>query len=135
MGLQGAMATRRPLEPLLLPPYSFEDVPMASRDLQNSVIVKLNKREKWLSHLSSMLILCNEAAYRRTRKLPPGSKEGGGNAKPLGLEYMADRLDTDDPIWGYQARLTSPATPRPLHYLPPSLSHQCHATLSPFLWA
>jgi len=110
------MATRRPLEPLLLPPYSFEQVPMANRNLQDSVIVKLNKREKWLSHLSSMLLLCNEAAYRRTRKLPSGSTEGGGNAKPLGLEYMADRLDTDDPIWGYQAR--SPSLP--FFAVPPS---------------
>ena len=24
--------------------------------------------------------------------------------KPLSLEYMADRLDTDDPLWGYTAR-------------------------------
>lgn len=96
------MATRRNLEPLLLPPYDFEQVPMAQRDLQNSVVVKLSKREKWLSHLSSMLILCNEAAYRRTKKLPPGTVEHGSTAKPLGLEYMADRIDTDDPLWGYQ---------------------------------
>ena len=79
---------------------------MAQRDLRNSVVVKLSKREKWLSHLSSMLLLCNEAAHRRTKRMSgkDASKEAAQATKPLGLEYMADRLDTDDPLWGYQVR-------------------------------
>jgi len=33
-----------------------------------------------------------------------GATGGAPDAKPLTLEYMADRLDTDDPTWGYMVR-------------------------------
>ncbi len=100
------MATRRRMPPLMLPEYDFEEVPMAQRDLSGSVVVRLTKREKWLSHLSSLLLLCNEAANRRIQKFGLQKKDcaDGTQTKPLGLEYMADRLDTDEPIWGYQVR-------------------------------
>ena len=32
-------------------------------------------------------------------------------AKPLSLEYMADRLDVDDPLFGYLAVTVSPLAP------------------------
>ena len=53
-----------------------------------------------------MLLLCNEAANRFAKQHPMAKKSDadGVQSKPLGLEYMADRLDTDDPIWGYMIR-------------------------------
>ena len=71
-------------------------------------------RECWFRCITEMLLLCNEAAARFARaKKAAGSGEGcdrkqredeGIQTKPLGLEYMADRLDTDDPIFGYMVR-------------------------------
>ncbi|KAJ1477191.1 hypothetical protein T484DRAFT_1822397 [Baffinella frigidus] len=59
-----------------------------------------------MGSLSEMLLLCNEAAARRIERfgLPKEKCSDGTQTKPLGLEYMADRLDTDDPITGYQVR-------------------------------
>jgi len=79
---------------------------MASRGLAGSVVVKVKDRDKWMGSLSEMLLLCNEAAARRIERvgLPKEKCSDGTSTKPLGLEYMADRLDTDDPITGYQVR-------------------------------
>ncbi len=43
------------------------------------------------------MLLCKEA----TRRRPTGK---GSGSKPLSLEYMADRLDIDDPLFGYVIR-------------------------------
>lgn len=53
-----------------------------------------------------MLLLCNEAAGRfaKTQTVKRKDETDGIQTKPLGLEYMADRLDTDDPIVGYMVR-------------------------------
>eukprot|EP00961_Rhodomonas_salina_P005088 69149-Rhodomonas_salina.1 len=53
-----------------------------------------------------MLLLCNEAQRRFLRKNPVKAKAESENmqSKPLGLEYIADRVDTDDPIQGYVVR-------------------------------
>ena len=53
-----------------------------------------------------MLLLCNEAAKRNVRKSISVPKENADGllSKPLGLEYIADRVDTDDPIQGYLVR-------------------------------
>eukprot|EP00960_Hanusia_phi_P001105 30118-Hanusia_phi.AAC.3 len=99
------MAQRRPMSKLGLPCYDLEDVPVASKDMSGSVIVRLEDREQWVASLSEMLLLCNEAAGRRIAKFGFQKKNTDGTqTKPLGLEYMADRLDTDDPIYGYQVR-------------------------------
>jgi hypothetical protein len=100
------MAQRRTLPPLNMPPYLFEDVPAAKRDVADSVVVRVDDREKWMESLSEMLLLCNEAAARRIEKvgLVKTKCSDGTQTKPLGLEYMADRLDTDDPISGFQVR-------------------------------
>ena len=72
-----------------------------------------------------MLLLCNEAAARFARtKKAAGSGEGcdrkqredeGIQTKPLGLEYMADRLDVDDPLRGFMVRT---------HDLPSSITEE-----------
>jgi len=63
-------------------------------------------RECWLRCITEMLLLCNEAAQRFAKSQTAKRKEeaDGIQTKPLGLEYMADRLDTDDPIFGYMVR-------------------------------
>ena len=39
---------------------------------------------------------------------PSASSTG---SKPLSLEYMADRIDTDDPLWGFTVRRRRPPPP------------------------
>ncbi len=88
---------------LQMPCYDLEDVPLAARDLSTSVVVRVKERADWMGSLSEMLLLCNEAAARRLEKFGlTGNNSDGTHTKPLGLEYMADRLDTDDPLEGFQ---------------------------------
>jgi hypothetical protein len=47
-----------------------------------------------------MLLLCKEAIRRR----PPSSSKDSTGSKPLSLEYLADRFDVDDPLFGYLVR-------------------------------
>jgi len=61
--------------------------------------------------MAEMLLICNEAversaARRREKGLPPivTPDHPVPDSKPMSLEYIADRLDVDDPIWGYQIR-------------------------------
>lgn len=104
------MSQRKTLPPLNLPCYGLEEVPMAARDLAGSVVVKVDDRDTWMGSLSEMLLLCNEAAARRIERfgLPKEKCSDGTQTKPLGLEYMADRLDTDDPITGLKSESKNP---------------------------
>ena len=70
------------------------------------MIVKPPTRACWIHYLGEMIQLCNEAARRSLKKhrLETCKEMDGIQSKPLGLEYMADRLDTDDPLWGYLVR-------------------------------
>ncbi len=102
-------------------PYDFELVPKArgcslrSKEvpsdgsmLEGSVLLRVADRDAWGSALTEILQICNEAAWRRTKIDIDAGKDMSAapphDAKPLMLEYIADRLDTDDPIWGYQIR-------------------------------
>jgi hypothetical protein len=73
---------------------------------QESVLVSPPTRECWFRCVTEMLLLCNEAAARfaKTQTVKRKEEADGIQTKPLGLEYMADRLDTDDPIMGYMVR-------------------------------
>jgi GNAT superfamily N-acetyltransferase len=92
---------RHRLDPINEPIYSFAEVPRAKRNLPKSVVVEINSRQKWISLLGEVLLLCNEAANRRkaSQYVPPGHR-----GKPLSLEYIADRFDLDDPLRGYTVR-------------------------------
>jgi hypothetical protein len=72
--------------------------------LGGSVLLKLEGQDGW--QCTEMLQLCSEASWRRVlldRKLNPSCESHiTADAKPLTLEYICDRLDTDDPIYGYQ---------------------------------
>lgn len=75
--------------------YEPREVPNAARDMRGTVLVRPS-REEWQLLLGEMVQMTNEAVRRR----------GGtsrDDSKPLMLEYMADRIDVDDPLFGYLA--------------------------------
>uniref|UniRef100_A0A7S4B4E2 LysM domain-containing protein n=1 Tax=Chrysotila carterae TaxID=13221 RepID=A0A7S4B4E2_CHRCT len=86
------LARRFPQKSITEPPYEPENVPSARRDLEGSIVFS-PEREEWLRSLGELVQMCNEAVRRRS----PGRRDA---SKPLSLEYMADRLDVDDPING-----------------------------------
>jgi len=64
-----------------------------------------NDRSVLLENMAEMLLLCNEVMRRNNLKLKQAAAQQKGGApaknapsKPLSLEYMADRLDVDDPL-------------------------------------
>jgi hypothetical protein len=95
-----AAAPHRPHSHACAPTCLAQSVPRAAKDLSGSGIQRITSRQAALDMLAEMLLLCNEAARRSTRSTAPGT----GHAKPLALEYLADRLDTDDPLHGYVVR-------------------------------
>lgn len=97
-----AMTSQRRLRRALVEPsYDMELVAEASPDLEHSVLCHHAGNEAWESLLAEMVLLCSEAAWRRSQM-----EVGGGRAdpKPLMLEYVSDRVDTDEPLWGYACR-------------------------------
>ncbi len=107
------MTTRNPVPPLKMPPYEFEDVPNCAPDLSSSLIIEIEDRNIWLQSLAEMLLLCNESANRRMSRFgnQPKLCSDGTQTKPLGLEYMADRIDIDDPLRGYQVNFQTKICP------------------------
>lgn len=118
--------------PIAEPAYDSARVPSAKADLKGSFLVRVEDRDVWMMHLTEMLLLCNEAAWRRAErdKAKHAAPAAGATAaaaprpsylppivphepKPLLLEYLADRLDTDDPLNGYVVRCATAAAPRP----------------------
>ena len=75
--------------------YEPRDVPNGDKDMKNTVILR-PQREEWLQLLGEMVQITNEAVRRRASCARDASK-------PLSLEYMADRCDVDDPLFGYLA--------------------------------
>lgn len=99
-----ALARRHELETLKEPVYEIEDVPRALPSGEGSAALRLSDRTAWFEALAEMVLLSNRAGEEHDRRV----KNAGGTllhaGKPLGLEYMADRIDTDDPIWGWTIR-------------------------------
>lgn len=90
-------ATRFAQKPLPQPSYSFAHVPQAERDLRGSSLQYVEDRDDFHACMAEMLLMCKEAMRRR-----PSAKTTG--SKPLSLEYLADRFDIDDPVFGYLVR-------------------------------
>eukprot|EP01050_Picozoa_sp_SAG11_P016641 SAG11_NODE_2297_length_3553_cov_3.882455_1_plen_116_part_00 len=88
-----ATAKRRVLPAMEEPSYSIEKVPRAKRDLRDSVVTRVHNRRNWLQNLPECLMVCNEAERRFNKSGHERAPGTGG--KPLSLEYLADRLDTD----------------------------------------
>jgi len=74
-------------------------VPKPKPDLEGSGISSISTHEEGVALLGEMLMLCNEAARRYQHEKAPGT-----GAKPLALEYLADRMDTDEPLHGWVVR-------------------------------
>jgi len=105
------LSKRARSQPLSEPCYDLELVPNAAdaRLAEASCVAYVDDRDVWKAQLTELLLLCNEAAWRSAKRhdpaalgLPPPA--ACAEAKPLVLEYILDRLDTDDPLWGYQLR-------------------------------
>ena len=89
------LARRFSCPPVFEAAYEPREVPEAARDMRGSVIFRPT-REDWLRLLGEMIQLTNEAVRRRAASARDASK-------PLQLEFMADRIDVDDPLFGYMA--------------------------------
>ena len=120
-GTSGLTAQRFEGNPLTQPTYSFRDVPKCSRDLADSSITYVDRRDPFVDSMAEMVLLTKECMRRqaemqeagavaaaskggrRNRKKSCISKKAGRNSdgggegekkrtsKPLSLEYMADR--------------------------------------------
>jgi hypothetical protein len=107
-------------EPLKQPSYNFRDVPWCSRDLSGSTLSVVTDRKHLVDSIAEMTLLCNEAARRR--RLEPSSSSYMSefapppvttkSTKPLSIEYIFDRIDTDDPLWGLMVRTDAPTSLR-----------------------
>ncbi|KOO28307.1 hypothetical protein Ctob_004251 [Chrysochromulina tobinii] len=89
------LARRFSCPPVFEAAYEPREVPEAARDMHGSVIFRPT-RDDWLPLLGEMIQLTNEAVRRRAASARDASK-------PLQLEFMADRIDVDDPLFGYIA--------------------------------
>jgi hypothetical protein len=96
MPVPGWNAHRYPQEPLRQPAYLFSNVPKCAKDLKSSVIQEINDRDQFKEAMAEMVLLCNEAIRRTSAQR--------SSSKPLSLEYIADRVDVDDPCFGYLVR-------------------------------
>lgn len=94
--MSGWNAHRRPQAPLRQPKYLLENVQKAARDLDGSQVQEIRDRDHFKEAMAEMVLLCTEA-MRRT-------SANRCSSKPLSLEYIADRLDVDDPCFGYLVR-------------------------------
>eukprot|EP00924_Labyrinthula_sp_SR-Ha-C_P007505 snap_masked-scaffold_24-processed-gene-5.14-mRNA-1 protein AED:0.11 eAED:0.13 QI:0/0/0/1/1/1/2/0/797 len=97
-----ALARRHILPPLKEPQYNSADIPYYTPN--NSYLQKITSREHWLSILPELLSICNEASIRLIQKKRKINKNLAFESKALSLEYMADRLDLDEPLIGYCLR-------------------------------
>lgn len=119
------LARRRTLPSMLEPPYLFSEVPRCAKDLEGSVAIKMEPnratREEWLRQMPELVQICNEAAERaaqaKAAKEQAAAAEGGEQPekkkvvyhKPIDLEYLADRVDTDGTLVP-----RAPLAPQPL---------------------
>jgi hypothetical protein len=100
-------AMRFDQKPLAQPAYSFVHVPKAKADLAHSSLQRITNREHFQICMAEMLLLGKEAVRRRNHHHEDDVATNSG-AKPLSLEYLADRLDVDDPCFGYLVRTKAP---------------------------
>ncbi len=92
----GWNAHRRPQEALRPPNYLMKNVPKCAKDLKGSVLYEIRSPDHFKEAMAEMVLLCTEA-MRRT-------SANRCSSKPLSLEYIADRLDIDEPSFGYLVR-------------------------------
>jgi len=100
-----ALSARFAAKPLEQPKYSIRDVPKCSKDLSGSILQEITDRDMFTKSMAEMVLLCNEVTRRRDKTKPARKQENlKKTTKPLSLEYMADSLDVDDPLFGFIVR-------------------------------
>ncbi|KAL3791795.1 hypothetical protein HJC23_002426, partial [Cyclotella cryptica] len=102
-------------KPLLQPTYNFRDVPFAAKGFAGSTLSEITDRQHFVDSIAELTLLCSEASRRRKNHSASAATEKKITSKPLSIEYIFDRIDTDDPLWGYMLRTDTPmsATGRP----------------------
>ncbi|GMI04585.1 hypothetical protein TrVE_jg9909 [Triparma verrucosa] len=97
------LALRFQQKPIVPPSYAPSAVPNAVKDtLIDSCIFELEQGRKYLiDSMGEMLLLCNSSSSRSRSSSPVPSSQA---SKPLSLEYIADRLDVDDPLYSFVCR-------------------------------
>lgn len=93
----GLNAKRFAGKPLKQPSYSFKAIPKCNRNLECSTLEEVTDRNHLNDAMAEMVLLCNESMRRQ-------HITGKRTSKPLSLEYIADRLDIDDPMFGFIVR-------------------------------
>ncbi|GMH51703.1 hypothetical protein TL16_g01066 [Triparma laevis f. inornata] len=83
------------------PPCSLPHL-SCDRQLKNSQTDYCHDRSKWLTWVEDMVTVCNEAARRRT--LVTTSGRALRYDKPLSDDYIKERLELDDPLFGFTVR-------------------------------
>ena len=78
--------------------YDFGLVPLCKGDLSESVLLRPCSRRQWFVCLKELESLARESLVRRA------ARNGLPTPSGLPLVYIADRMDIDDPLWGYQVR-------------------------------
>ena len=82
-------AKHRTLRQMQEPDYEPSDVPQARRDHRGSTISRMRSRQHWLA---SCQVPADAKKQTQRHESCPCPRTGG---KPLALDYLADRLDTD----------------------------------------
>jgi hypothetical protein len=72
--------------------------------LENSSLQTIANREEFQTCMAEMLLLSKEAVRRRKNFVQTDAVVTNSGAKPLSLEYIADRMDIDEPCFGYLVR-------------------------------
>ena len=92
------LARRHELPSIKEPVYEIEDVErVLNKDTiwERSISQKISVRDDWISQLGEFVLLTNRAAADHERKCQEQNVPVIHPGKPLSLEYIADRLDTD----------------------------------------
>jgi len=95
-------------QPVRQPAYNFRDVPYCSKDLAGSTLSEVTDRQHLVNSIAEFALLCNEATRRKHLSEIARGKKSRCPSKPLSIEYIFDRIDTDDPIWGFMVRTDTP---------------------------
>jgi len=95
-------------KPLPMPTYNFSDVPWCAKDLSGSSLFEVTDRQHFNDSIAELTLLCNEASRRSKNKVMTTPKKS--TTKPLSIEYIFDRIDTDDPLWGLMVRTDTPTS-------------------------
>jgi len=70
----------------------------------------VTERQHLVDSIAELTLLCNEATRRRKPDAASSVPSTKKLSKPLSIEYIFDRIDTDDPIWGLMVRTDTPVS-------------------------